>query len=167
MSRLSTDSGWTALLAGQLVAGIGIGLANPAIAQVALGVVAPERSGMASGLSNTFRIGGLATGIAGLGAVFQHQVQSRMAVLVPGASHALVTAIVASGPAAAAAAGGRGASRLRQAGTVAFVSGTHWLLVVGAATVAVGVVCAFGLIRGRDLLRARGPSERTPVAEGG
>src|SRR5262249_13506190 len=74
MSRLSDDSRWTVLLPGLLIAGVGIGLANPAIAQIALAVVAPNRAGMASGISNTFRIGGVATGIAALGAVLQASV---------------------------------------------------------------------------------------------
>jgi MFS family permease len=59
--------------------GFGIGIVNPAIAKIGLGVVEPQRSGMASGISNTFRIGGLATGVAALGAVFQHQVTSDLA----------------------------------------------------------------------------------------
>ena len=60
------------------VSGVGIGLANPAIAHIALGVVPPERSGMASGISNTFRIGGLATGVAALGAVFQSRLSTSL-----------------------------------------------------------------------------------------
>ena len=59
--------------------GVGIGLANPAIANIALGVVSPERSGMASGISNTFRIGGLAVGVAALGAVFEHRIDDEPA----------------------------------------------------------------------------------------
>ena len=70
---LTVGSTWTALLPGLLVGGVGIGLANPAIAKIALGVVPPQRAGMASGISNTFRIGGVATGVAALGAVFQHK----------------------------------------------------------------------------------------------
>ena len=58
MHGITTTSHWTVLLAGLLVAGLGIGIANPAIAKIALSVVPPERSGMASGISNTFRLGG-------------------------------------------------------------------------------------------------------------
>ncbi len=75
---LTVASGWKALLPGLLVGGVGIGLANPAIAKIALGVVPPQRAGMASGISNTFRIGGVATGVAALGAVFQHRLQSTL-----------------------------------------------------------------------------------------
>jgi EmrB/QacA subfamily drug resistance transporter len=73
MSGLEVDSEWTALLAGFLVAGGGIGLVNPALASTAIGVVPPERSGMASGINNTFRQVGIAVGIAALGAIFQAQ----------------------------------------------------------------------------------------------
>ena len=76
MSGLDAGSGWTALLPGFVVAGIGVGTANPAIASTAIGVVSHERAGMASGFNNTCRQVGLAIGIAGLGAVFQHALAS-------------------------------------------------------------------------------------------
>src|ERR671929_212354 len=71
MGNLSDSSGWTALLPGQVLAGIGIGLATPGLASTAVGVVRPQLSGMASGANNTARQLGLATGIAGLGSIFQ------------------------------------------------------------------------------------------------
>ena len=49
MYGLDADSGWTALLAGFVAGGIGIGIANPALAAGALRVVDPARTGMASG----------------------------------------------------------------------------------------------------------------------
>ena len=67
MSRVAASSGWTLLLPGFVLAGIGIGLTNPALASTAVGVVSPERSGMASGTNSTFRQVGIATGIAALG----------------------------------------------------------------------------------------------------
>ena len=67
-------SSWTVLLPGFIVTGIGIGTVNPVLASAAISVVPPERSGMASGANNTFRQVGIATGIAGLGAVFQSQI---------------------------------------------------------------------------------------------
>ncbi len=126
MSRVSDQSRWTVLLPGLILVGIGIGLANPAIAHIALAVVAPNRSGMASGISNTFRIGGVATGVAALGAVLQHSVRNN--------------AVIASGPRAA----GAGFAAAHHA----FVSGVHDLLLLGAATAAVGALAAFALIRG-------------------
>jgi hypothetical protein len=53
MRAVGVDSTWTVLLPGMILTGIGLGLVNPAIARGALGVVAPQRSGMASGINNT------------------------------------------------------------------------------------------------------------------
>ena len=74
MHGVATDSSWTTLLPGFIVAGAGIGLANPQIATTAVGVVPPERSGMGSGINTTFRQVGIATGVAALGAVMQSHV---------------------------------------------------------------------------------------------
>jgi EmrB/QacA subfamily drug resistance transporter len=160
MSRLHTGSHWTALLPGLILAGVGIGLANPSIAHIALAVVPPNRSGMASGISNTFRIGGLACGVAALGAVFQHQVQARL----PHAGHSLVGALVSGGPNAAAARLPSGArAQFVSTAHVAFVSGTTRLLLVGAVIVAVGSVAAFAFVRSRDLAHTPAP-EAAPAA---
>ncbi len=71
------NSSWTHLLPGFVVGGIGVGVVNPALASTAVGVVPHNRSGMASGINNTFRQVGIATGIAAYGAIFQHEVSSR------------------------------------------------------------------------------------------
>lgn len=76
MTQVNATSGWTVLLPGFIVAGIGIGTTNPVLASATVSVVPAERSGMASGSSSTFRQVGIATGIAGLGAIFQSQVTS-------------------------------------------------------------------------------------------
>jgi EmrB/QacA subfamily drug resistance transporter len=78
MSHIDADSEWTALLPGFILAGAGIGMVNPSLAQAAVGVVTPQRSGMASGINSTFRQVGIATGIAGLGAVFQEILTSKI-----------------------------------------------------------------------------------------
>jgi len=77
MNGLSADTSWTHLLPGFVAAGIGIGLTNPALASTAVGVVPHNRAGMASGINNTCRQVGIATGIAGLGAIFQHELAAR------------------------------------------------------------------------------------------
>ena len=70
MSRVTTSSHWTVLLPGFLIGGVGIGLVNAPLATTALSTVRVERAGMASGINNTFRQIGIATGIAALGAIF-------------------------------------------------------------------------------------------------
>ncbi|HEV7806160.1 MAG TPA: MFS transporter, partial [Solirubrobacteraceae bacterium] len=77
MARLDADSAWTVLLPGFLFAGVGTGLVNPPLASTAVGVVPPQRAGMGSGINSTFRQIGIATGIAGLGALFQQLLAHR------------------------------------------------------------------------------------------
>ena len=140
------DSGWTDLIPGMMLSGFGIGIANPAIARVGLGVVPPERSGMASGLSNTFRIGGLATGVAALGAVFQQRITSSMSHSV-GANAAALGRVISSAGIKAAA---QGQPKIAAAARVAFISGLRTIFVIGAILVALGAVASACLVRSKD-----------------
>ena len=70
MGGIDPTDDWTALLGGFVLAGAGVGLLNPVIADVALCVVPKEQSGMASGINDTFRQVGIAVGIAAWGAIF-------------------------------------------------------------------------------------------------
>ncbi len=74
---LTADDEWTALLPGFILGGIGVGMVNPALATAAVGVVAPVKAGMASGINSTFRQVGIATGVAAWGAIFQSAVNDR------------------------------------------------------------------------------------------
>jgi EmrB/QacA subfamily drug resistance transporter len=131
MSGISVDSSWTTLLAGFLVGGVGIGFVNAPLATTAVSTVRQERAGMASGLNNTFRQLGIATGIAALGAIFQSKVGG----------------------------GGLGAAgQLNEAAKATFVSGLNSILEVGAVVAAVGAVLAVLLVRGKDFV-ASGPPQ--------
>ena len=77
MAGLSASSGYSHLLAGFIVGGLGIGIVTPALASTAVAVVPPDRAGMASGINSTFRQVGIGVGVAGLGAIFQHEVAAR------------------------------------------------------------------------------------------
>ena len=158
MHGLAVGSSWTALIPGLLVSGLGIGIANPAIARIALGVVEPQRSGMASGISNTFRIGGLATGVAALGAVFQHRLAGSLAAGLGHPAPALARAIASGGLRAAAAAPGAGG--LVPAARRAFADATNELFAIGAVVVAAGALTAALLIRARDFHGASEPVQR-------
>src|SRR5207302_5489082 len=76
LNGLTTTSGWTALLPGFILMGAGVGVTNPALASTAIGVVPPRQAGMASGTNNTFRQVGIASGIAALGALFEHHIRT-------------------------------------------------------------------------------------------
>jgi EmrB/QacA subfamily drug resistance transporter len=85
MHGVDANSEWTALLAGFLIAGVGIGITNPGIGQAAIAVVPVEKAGMGSGINTTFRQVGIATGVASLGAIFQSRVDSKLSQLLPNA----------------------------------------------------------------------------------
>src|ERR1700716_1546780 len=79
MRGLTVSSQWTALLPGFSAPGAGGAMATPPLASTAIGVVPPQRSGMASGISSTFRQIGTATGIAVLGSIFESALSSKLA----------------------------------------------------------------------------------------
>ncbi|MFE5812827.1 MFS transporter [Streptomyces sp. NPDC056479] len=76
---LTGTSGWTALLAGFLVAGVGVGIASPVLASAALAAAPPDRMGMAGGAANTFRQLGFALGIPAVGTVVSGVIADRLA----------------------------------------------------------------------------------------
>ena len=160
---LTVASNWKALLPGLLVGGVGIGLANPAIAKIALGVVPPQRAGMASGISNTFRIGGVATGVAALGAVFQHRLQSTLHGAVGGHEAPVLARAIAAGGTQAAAKISGGRQTVVMAAHHAFVTGMNEVIMVGAVTVAVGAVFAM-FVRRKDFYSRRRDGYQPPVS---
>jgi EmrB/QacA subfamily drug resistance transporter len=94
MRGLEVSSPWTHLLPGLLLVGVGLGLANPAVTYAALGVVPTTRSGMASGVNNTFRQVGLAVGIAALGALLPARATGQAAAFAAALDHMLVASAV-------------------------------------------------------------------------
>jgi predicted MFS family arabinose efflux permease len=153
MSGLEPGDDWTALLAGFLVAGAGIGLVNPPLATAAISVVEPQRAGMASGINSTFRQVGIATGIAGLGAIFQHLVASNFLQHVPagrlprGVHTDAIADFISFGGAQKV-----GNKALAQAAEQAFVSGLNDILVCAAIVALVGAVLATLLTRPQDFV---------------
>jgi EmrB/QacA subfamily drug resistance transporter len=170
MHGLTVHSDWTALLAGFLVAGVGIGLVNPPLAQTAVGVVAPQRSGMASGINTTFRQVGIATGIAGLGAVYQSVVESKVrdgfAALVDGRASALAHE-VSNQEVARAIAQVPGRSRAAASAIVqsSFIDALNTILLIGSITTFVAAVLTFWLVRTSDFVAHPG-SEAAPATAG-
>src|SRR5262249_13668784 len=109
MTLADVDSTWLALLPGLLVVCVGTGLVNPALAAVALSSADSAQSGLAAGVNDAFRQGGIAIGVAAFGALVPasaalgHGSAGRS---VAGLNHALVIG------AALAAVGGIVAGRL-------------------------------------------------------
>jgi EmrB/QacA subfamily drug resistance transporter len=156
MSGLNASSDWTGLLAGFIVAGAGVGLINPALASTAIGVVPPQRSGMASGINSTFRQVGIATGIAALGSIFESQLTTRLAprlVGTPVAGHATQIAhAVAAGGAQSVLQRTPPAQRSLASAAIhtAFTGALNDILIVAAVVAFTGAGLALALIRGRD-----------------
>jgi EmrB/QacA subfamily drug resistance transporter len=158
MRGLTVSSQWTALLPGFIVAGAGVGMVNPPLASTAIGVVPPQRSGMASGISSTFRQVGVATGIAVLGAIFQSAISSHLAPTLAG------TPVAARVTQIAHAVAGGGTQQVlhaipaavRPGAAVAihaaFVSAMNDILLVGALVAFVGAGLGLILVRARDFV---------------
>ena len=150
MSRVHADSDWQLLLPGFLLAGVGIGLTNPALASTAVGVVSPERAGMASGTNSTFRQVGIATGIAGLGALFQSLISSKLTTGGVAPSHDLVAAV----------ASGTFPPNIAPEARAAFVESLGSILLVAAIVALAGAALVVVLLRGM-----RPPQGQPPPAK--
>jgi predicted MFS family arabinose efflux permease len=170
MTAISATSGWTVLVPGFLLAGAGIGLVNPPLASTAIGVVHHTRSGMASGINNTFRQVGIATGIAGLGAVFQHNVVRDTAAALAGSGsgvplHGLRSALVSGSVSRVAGHLPPGARvALVHAYRTGFTEALTSILEIGAAVAFAGALFAFALVRASDFVASYGPADAEPAA---
>ncbi len=142
MHGLTPSSHWTALLPGLIVAGIGIGLANPAIAAAALRAVDPSRTGMASGINNACRLTGVALGVAALGAILERRISASLASSLGPHGRSLASAVAATGTRVAAS-----RPALAHPATVSFVSGLNVVLLFSCAVVALGALAAGLLMR--------------------
>ncbi|MDX6672773.1 MAG: hypothetical protein QOH11_191 [Solirubrobacteraceae bacterium] len=167
---LTVDDGWTALLGGLIVAGIGIGMINPPLAATAVGVVPPQRAGMGSGINTTFRQVGIATGIAGLGAIFQHQVSAKATELLAasslgsGESGRIVTAIQSGRIGEViSAAPPQARGLVARVAKESFISGLNELFVIAGIVALVGAACALVLVRARDYVVSGAQPEGSPA----
>jgi hypothetical protein len=142
-----------------MVSGFGIGLSNPSIASTALGVVPAARSGMASGISNTMRIAGVATGIAALGAVFQTKISNEIGRLLPQAASGFPDGVAASGTQAARDVPPELHDQAVRVAGVAFTNAFNDILLIGALILFSGALAALALVRQSDFVPYRAPEE--------
>ena len=156
MRGVEPGDDWTALLAGFLIAGGGIGMTNPALATAAIGVVEPRRSGMASGINSTFRQVGVATGIAAWGALFQHQVTQKFVAEAGATANRLgdhVADFVSFGGAQQT-----GDQRVIRLAEAAFDSGLNEILLIAAVVALTGAVLTSLLVRPADFVTSQVPA---------
>jgi EmrB/QacA subfamily drug resistance transporter len=164
--QVEVGSDWTALLVGGIFIGIGAGIVNPSVAAAALGTVPVAKSGMASGLNSTFRLLGVAIGVALLGAVVESRVADSLEQSLPAAPHALVD-VVATGNVEAAVAGAPPGleDQVAVAAETAFVAGFDEIQLVSAAIAFAGAVLALVLVRQRDFVATHaGEAAPAPAA---
>jgi hypothetical protein len=160
MGSLTGGSDWTHLIPGFIVAGLGAGLVNPPLASAAIGVVPPQKAGMASGVNTTFRQIGIAAGMAALGSIFTSAMLhslSHASLLASSASRVgtmvrlgQVSQLLASMPPDRR---GQAAAAIK----AAFATGLNDVLYVTGAVALTGAVCAMLLIRRKDFVQRAEP----------
>jgi EmrB/QacA subfamily drug resistance transporter len=176
MTAVSASSGWTALIPGFVLTGAGIGMINPPLASTAIGVVHYSRSGMASGINSTFRQVGIATGIAGLGAIFEHEVTRRTTSALAASGHEQAVQVAAHGHLRTLLVSGEVSrifhalsptahAALEHSYRVGFVAGFDRILLIAAAIALVGAGLAFTLVRSRDFVASGQPAAEAPASE--
>jgi EmrB/QacA subfamily drug resistance transporter len=161
MGGIDPNDEWTTLLGGFLLAGAGVGLINPVIADVAVSVVPREQSGMASGINDTFRQVGIAIGIAAWGAIFLGRGADKVEQLAAGTPAAsgdrpreLVEAVASGnldGAVASVPAGTR--ENVANAASEGFISGINEVLMLGGVLAIAGALVAAWLVRESDIER--------------
>jgi EmrB/QacA subfamily drug resistance transporter len=145
MSSAKADDSWTVLLPGFIVGGLGVGLVNPVLANVALSTVPERMSGVASGINDTFRQVAIASGTAGLGALFLALSRQRIQDLLPhvgshrarGLAEAVSSGTLPAGTPAPVV----------HAAREGFIHGFSTILLAGSGLAFVGAVLALLLVR--------------------
>jgi EmrB/QacA subfamily drug resistance transporter len=161
MSGVGAGDEWTTLLGGFLVAGAGVGLLNPVIADVAVSVVPKEQSGMAAGINDTFRQVGVAVGIAVWGAIFVGRGADKVAELTAGTPAAIgdrprqLVEAASSGnlDQALASVPPSARERVSNAAGEGFLTGFNDILTLGGVLALAGAVLALWLVREREIER--------------
>jgi hypothetical protein len=150
-------------------------MVNPPLASTAVGVVTPERSGMASGVNTTFRQIGIAVGIAAYGTIFTESLRNSLSRTLSGVSglsgkapqiingiqQGNIAPLVGRTPAAS-----RGA--LVSAIHSSFTGALNDLLVVSGILALAGAVLATTFIRSKDFVPThQGPPTGAPQGQEG
>lgn len=195
MTRISptdTQTDWLVLLPAFILGGLGNGLVNPPVADVAVGTVPRERAGMASGVNGVCRQVGTAFGIALLGALLTNQYNAEVhdkvssSITIPNvplqAQHGIQQNIIHGIQQAGIFAGSTGFRHLppqfaqyakdptfpliQHIVRQAFIDGLVGILWVAAAVLAVGALAALVLVRKSDMLQ-QVTGEEEPIGASG
>ncbi len=157
MLGLDSQTTWLHFIPGLIIAGVGSGMVNVPLAATAVGVVAPSRAGMASGINNTLRQVGLATGVAALGSIFSHQLQDGVVAALQGTPAAqYADRITAGGAGAASGAGVPDAARglVAHAVRFGFDGALNDIVLIGGIVALAAAVITAVTIRQKDFVDA-------------
>ncbi|MGD0054584.1 MAG: MFS transporter [Acidimicrobiales bacterium] len=172
MAGITGTSSWTHLIPGFIIGGVGAGMVNPPLASTAVGVVAPAKSGMASGVNTTFRQIGIATSIAAFGSIFTSSIRSHLqhslssVPALAGKEHQVVGAIQQGNVGAViASVSGSARGELVAAIHVAFAGAMNDLLIVSGILALIGSICSVLLIRSKDFVVSHAPVEGEPALQ--
>jgi len=188
MTRITTDlsqTAWLVLLPGFILAGLGSGMVNPPIADVAVSTVSRDRAGMASGVNTVCRQLGTAFGIAFFGAVLTSRYNGRVsdsikALTVPGVPteqgkailDSIVTGLQKAGTFVASTglrtlppqfqqfANSPLAVQVQHAVQAAYIASTVEVFQLGAILLTIGALAALLLVKRSDMRHATEGEER-------
>ncbi len=176
MHGVELGDSWTGLLPGFIVAGVGVGMTNPMIAETALGVVPAARAGMASGINSTFRQFGIATGVAALGAFFSSRIGSELSTNLANANapaavrahQGQLSDAVSSGAIhqALGQVPAQSQALVQKAADASFIAAFNEILLIAGSVALIGSILGFVMVRKRDFVGS--PQEQQaaePVAE--
>ncbi len=158
MRGLTPVSTWSHLLVGMILAGVGTGFVNVPLVSTAVGVVPPQRAGMASGINSTLRQAGIATGVATLGTIFASEVRSEVASHLAGTGLATKSAAISKAITNGTIAHAIGLAPASAHGAVeaairsSFVGGLNTIILIAAIVSFVGAVLSFVLVREQDFV---------------
>jgi MFS family permease len=172
-SFITVTSGYGTLLPGFIILGIGIALTMSPMSTAAMNSVELAKAGVASGVLSMSRMVGGSLGVAVTGALFATLARARLDHLLNGTPlakwpRAQMLEAVSSGQASKVAAGAspEQAAQLTRAARDAFVHALAGSMRVSLGVVAVGLVLAAVLIKGRGLPeRAHAPRAEDRVPE--
>jgi hypothetical protein len=151
---LTGGSSWRHLLPGLLLAGVGSGLLNSALARITVAALPRQHSGMAAGATNTARFVGNAVGVAAMVAVAQTAVASNARRALSSSLHLhdhVLVRLVSDGRVAQAAARAphTAPAAMHALSAQAHADAMNIVVVIAAVVAVLGTVTA-GLVRRRD-----------------
>jgi hypothetical protein len=126
---------------------------------VAVAVVPPQKAGMGARINNTFRQIGIATGVAGLCAVFQSRIVSHLHVLVPGVKPGVAELTASGGTQAVAGAMPDASPQVLHASGLAFTSAFNEIALIAALVTFAGAALGLALTRSGDLFVPGAPPQ--------